>query len=241
MASNTMGPTEYRDTEREREQVRADEGRRVNRGREVTDRQVDTSVVGQSANMAVPAGMYQAAPATEFIEARDRTRWGPIWAGMLTTFTSFLILEFLGVGLGLISPTNGNSGATSGIASAIAGLIAFFLGGWIAESTAVARGAGAGLLNGFLVWALAITLILILSILGLGTLFGALGNVAGQFLAAGHTVTTPSVGGVSSSQVSGVTQAAGWGGFISMVISALAAALGGLLASRGRAFGWVRP
>lgn len=230
MASNTMGPN-ARNVERDVERTR---------GRQVPQDGAVAQPMGQPVNAMVPGAAGEFVQSTQVIEARDRVRWGPIWAGVLTTFTSFLILEFLGVGLGLISPTNGNAGLTTGITSAIVGLIAFFLGGWVAEATSVARGGAPGLLNGFLVWALAVSLILVLSVLGLSTLFGALGNVAGQFLAAGHTVTTPSVGGVSGSQVSSVTQTAGWSGFISMIISALAATLGGLVASRGRAIGQTR-
>jgi hypothetical protein len=63
--------------------------------------------------------------------------------------------------------------------SAILGLIAFFVGGAVAGMTSAVRGAVPGLVNGFLVWALGTVLILLLSALGLGQVFGALGNVVG--------------------------------------------------------------
>ncbi|HEY8323079.1 MAG TPA: hypothetical protein VIG77_01210, partial [Ktedonobacterales bacterium] len=92
----------------------------------------------------------------------DRVRWGGIWAGTLTAFTIFLVLEFLGVGLGLITAGRGGTTTTSAISTLIAGLIAFFIGGWVAESTSAARGFSSRLLTGFMVWALVTTLILAL-------------------------------------------------------------------------------
>ncbi len=64
--------------------------------------------------------------------------------------------------------------------SALIGLIAFFTGGAVAGMTSAIRGAGSGLLNVFMVWALGTVLILLLSALEFSQLFGAPGNVAGQ-------------------------------------------------------------
>ena len=180
------------------------------------------------------------APATAVVPARDRVRWGPIWAGLIATLTSFLVLESLALGLGLLTSTNGNGGvsAANPWVSGIAALIAFFIGGWVAEATSAVRGTGAGILNGLMVWGLGTTLFLLLSVAGLGTLFGALGNVIGQFLAAnGGAGINPGNVNVNGSQVTQITQAAGWGAFITLVLTAILAALGGLVASRGRAIG----
>ncbi|HEX8035288.1 MAG TPA: hypothetical protein VF510_15645, partial [Ktedonobacterales bacterium] len=46
---------------------------------------------------------------TQVVAPRDRVRWGPIWAGLLTTFTSFLLLALLAYGLGLLT-NDGRSG-----------------------------------------------------------------------------------------------------------------------------------
>jgi hypothetical protein len=110
---------------------------------------------------------------------RDSIRWGPIWAGLITALTIFLLLQLLAIGLGLIGIGPGDGGG-GGWVSAIIGLIAFFAGGLVAGMTSAVRGEATGLLNGFLVWALGTVLILLLSALGLGQIFGALGNVVGQ-------------------------------------------------------------
>lgn len=177
------------------------------------------------------------------VAPEDRVRWGPVWAGLLTALTVFLLLELLAYGLGLLTSTSSDgsivaSGASPWV-SGVLGLIAFFLGGFIAERSSAARGGSPGLLNGFMVWALGTTLILVLSVLGLGSLFGALGNVAGEFLAAGGNVPTGGSVNVNPNQVAQVTQSAALGAFFSLLLSAIAAALGGLLGSPGRAAGFV--
>ncbi len=110
---------------------------------------------------------------------RDSIRWGPIWAGLITALTTFLLLQLLAIGLGLVDIGPGSDGG-GGWVPGLIGLIAFFTGGAVAGMTSAIRGPGSGLLNGFMVWALGTVLILLLSALGLGQLFGALGNVAGQ-------------------------------------------------------------
>ncbi|HEX8035838.1 MAG TPA: hypothetical protein VF510_18425 [Ktedonobacterales bacterium] len=157
----------------------------------------------------------------------------------MTTFTSFLLLELLAYGLGLLTNNGTNGTGASGASpwvTAIIGLIAFFLGGYIAERTSAVRGNDAGMLNGFMVWALATTLIFALSVLGLSTLFGALGNVAGQFVAAGRSVTPGNVN-VNPADIAAATRNAAWGAFISLLLSAIAAAAGGILGGQGRSLG----
>jgi hypothetical protein len=145
---------------------------------------------------------------------RDSIRWGPIWAGLITALTTFLLLQLLAIGLGLvgIGPEDGGGGWVP----AIIGLIAFFTGG--------------------AVWALGTVLILLLSALGLGQLFGALGNVAGQ-------VNPGSVGNaanaaqgaapnVSAAEAAQALKTGAIGAFFGLLFSALASMLGGLLGGR---------
>ena len=121
---------------------------------------------------------------TAVAEPRDRIRWGPIWGGLIATITIFLVLELLMYGFGWLTLdfTGGDAPGTSAAwVSTLMALIAFFIGGWVAQATSSVRGADAGLLNGFMVWALAITLILLFSTLGLGLAFGPVGSVLNQF------------------------------------------------------------
>jgi cation transport ATPase len=140
---------------------------------------------------------------TDATALRGIVRWDSIWAGVLTAIATFLLLELLAVGIGL--RVAGTSAADW--ISAIIGLIAFFIGGYIAGWTSSGlRDATSGLLNGLLVWALGTVLVLGLFAFGLGRFFGILGEVL--------------FGG------------AALGAFFSLLLSALAATLGGWVGDR---------
>ena len=167
---------------------------------------------------------------------RDSIRWGPIWAGLITALTTFLLLQLLAIGLGLVDVGPGSDGG-GGWVPGLIGLIAFFTGGAVAGMTSAIRGPGSGLLNGFMVWALGTVLILLLSALGLGQLFGALGNVAGQVGPGAVSGAAQSAQGaapnVSPQEAEQALQTGAIGAFFGLLLSALTSMLGGLLGGRG--------
>ena len=140
----------------------------------------------------------------------DGIHWGSIWAGVLVAITIFLLLDQLAIGIGLL-PVAGSGAAA--VVSAIIGLIAFFIGGYIAGLTAEGyvadftsgagdrssgvRYAGPGLLRGLLVWALGTVLILAISVLVPGLLFEVVagGSVLGAFLVVLLSALTAVLGG----------------------------------------------
>ncbi len=162
---------------------------------------------------------------------RDRVRWGPIWAGLLTALGTFLLLTTAAVAIGALAVDSGasadDSSAASGIASAIIALLAFLIGGYVAARTAGVIGRGYGALNGFLVWALGVVLILALAAFGLGSLFGASGDLFSQYQQMGQP--QPDVD--PESVVDGIRNGS-IGAFIGMLLPAIAATLGGLFGSR---------
>lgn len=168
---------------------------------------------------------------------RDSVRWGPIWAGLITALTTFLLLQLLAIGIGLVDVGPGAQGG-GGIVPAIIGLIAFFTGGAVAGMTSAIRGPGSGLLNGFMVWALGTVLILLLSVFGLGQLFGALGNVAGQVGPGAVSGAAQSAQGaapnVSAQEAESALRTGAIGAFFGLLLSALASMIGGLLGGRSR-------
>jgi hypothetical protein len=162
---------------------------------------------------------------------RDSIRWGPIWAGLITALTIFLLLQLLAIGLGLIGIGPGDGGG-GGWVSAIIGLIAFFTGGLVAGMTSAVRGDATGLLNGFLVWALGTVLILLLSALGLGQIFGALGNVVGQVGVLQNLQSSANVPEVDHAQIAQAVRSGAIGAFFGLLLSALASMLGGFVGGR---------
>ena len=190
----------------------------------------------ESVAAPVPGGVGEV---TAPLVPGDSVRWGPIVAGLLVAISTFLLLSLLAVVFGAQSvATEGVDAGTAGQASAwvtaVLALLAFLFGGFVAGRTsavAVAGGA-AGLLNGFLVWALGIVLIAALTALGLGQLFGAVGDLFGRFQALG--VQVPAGEAVDRQQLAANIRNSALIAFLSMALPAIASAAGGWLGARRR-------
>lgn len=168
--------------------------------------------------------------------ARDPITWGPIWAGVLTAFGLFILFSLIALAAGLALIEFGPGGQPSGggdvpvdvIASIVSGLflvLAFFAGGFVASWSAGLMEEGRGILHGFLVWTLAIVLLLLFAALGLGQVFGAAGQMfAGQFTPG----MVPNVD-VDPQQLTEAAQAAAWQTVFAIVLALASAVLGGFV------------
>jgi len=163
----------------------------------------------------------------------DRVRWGAILAGLFAALTTLVVMSVLGLAIGLSSydagDPLGNFGLGAGIWGIISALLAFLIGGWVAASTAGARGRGNGLLNGAMVWVVAIPLILYMLGSGLGSLMSTAGNVAatGVSAVAPAAAAAAPAAGTAAAQTPGAqatVQAAGQGAV--NAVQATASALG---------------
>src|SRR5437870_50739 len=96
----------------------------------------------------------------------DRVRWASIFAGLFAAMSALVVLTVLGLAIGLSSYNAGEPasafGIGAGIWGAISALIAFLIGGWLAARTAALPGRGNGVLNGAMVWLVAVPLMLFL-------------------------------------------------------------------------------
>ena len=120
--------------------------------------------------------------------APRRTAWGAIFAGVAIALGTMILLELLGLGIGLatIDPASGDtpSGTTLGIGAAVWWLavtvIALFAGGWVAGRLGGFARRENGALHGLVVWGLATVLMFTLALSAVGRLvggaFGALGS-----------------------------------------------------------------
>jgi hypothetical protein len=98
------------------------------------------------------------------VPMRDRIRWGPIIAGVVTAFAVLLFLTVLGIALG-ISALGGDDdpqtwGTAAGIWGGLSLLVAFFAGGWMAARAAATLSESDGPLNGFVTGAATLLLLL---------------------------------------------------------------------------------
>lgn len=119
----------------------------------------------------------------------DLVRWGPIIAGIFAALATLITLTVLGLAVGASTYTPGanlgNLGIGAGIWAGISVLIAFFVGGLIAARSAAVSGTGNGILNGAMVWFVAIPLLIYVLGNGVGSLVGTAGNLAGGAVQAG--------------------------------------------------------
>ncbi|HKG55809.1 MAG TPA: hypothetical protein VKA85_00995 [Candidatus Limnocylindrales bacterium] len=183
---------------------------------------------------------YADAPAvargTSFVVPRDSVRWGPVVAGLVTALSVFLLLSLLALGLGVAAVNSTNSGnqtstiGTAGtIVAAVIGILSFVIGGFVAGRSAAVGGRGAGALNGFLVWALGVTAILLLGAAGLGSLLGAAGDIFGQIQASN---VNPGQVQVDPNQAADAVRNSALVATVSLAVPAIAAAIGGALGAR---------
>jgi len=166
--------------------------------------------------------------ASALLAARDSVRWGPIVAGVITAMTTFLLLSLLALGVGLTAATGASGdqaqavGIGGAITAALIGLLAFFLGGFVAGRTSAVVGRPAGALNGFLVWALGVVVLLALGAFGLSSILGAAGEIVGQ-----TGVPSVSAPDVDPAAAADTVRNSALGAFASLAIPAIAAAIGG--------------
>src|SRR5919202_6920783 len=105
-----------------------------------------SSALGRSETTAPPVQRVEVEERRErelpdgFGPARDRVRWGPVVAGLLTALTTLLLLSLLGLAVGLTSGNAGtaaaqgapppDAGRNSALWAGLAGILAFLLGGY---------------------------------------------------------------------------------------------------------------
>jgi hypothetical protein len=111
----------------------------------------------------------------------DRVRWAAVLAGLFAVLATLVVLTVLGLAIGLSTYDAQNTNAFNigaGLWGAISALIAFFLGGMLAGRSSALPGHNSGVLNGAMVWIVAIPLIINILGSGIGTLLGIAGDVA---------------------------------------------------------------
>jgi hypothetical protein len=102
---------------------------------------------------------------------RDRIRWGPVWAGIVTAIGSYLFLQLALISVGIVEL--GDTAGDAAIISGIAALVAFFIGGLMTGATAMWQGADDGVLHGIVMWFAALVAIIVFSAVGSGVALGS--------------------------------------------------------------------
>ena len=188
----------------------------------------------------------------------DRVRWGPILAGLFTALSSLAVHGVLGAAIAGSAYDPGDSARSFGIGAGIWGiisvLVSFGLGGWVAARSAAVRGHDNGLLNGAMVWAVAIPMLAYLLAGGAARVAETAATATGNAMQASARVSADGANGngVSADGVSADAQQAAaqvtpeqkeraadagartaWSTLIALLLGLAAAAAGGYVGARG--------
>lgn len=155
----------------------------------------------------------------------SRVRGGPVWAGFVIGFATWILLELalfaldLGALAANVVPNADNSTWWwSGIAAAIA----FFLGGLVAGASTTSDSSSDGVLHGITVWSLTVVALIILSAAGAGIGFGVVGDIL---------ATAPSLADADPTAVNDAQSAAG-AALLALTVTLVAAAIGGAVGAK---------
>lgn len=126
---------------------------------------------------------YAAGPAVE----GARVSWGAVWSGLLVGLGALMLLSTLGLAIGISTADLGTGegagakglGIGAGIWAGLTLLVALFIGGMVAARTGMITDQPTALLQGALVWVLAMLGIFCLAASGISFGAGALSGVAG--------------------------------------------------------------
>jgi hypothetical protein len=171
-----------------------------------------------------------------------RVRWGAVVAGLFVAFATMAVLSVLGLAIGLSAYDYGDNprpfSVGAGIWSILSAIIAFCLGGYVASRTSLAyNNEGTGTLNGVMVWAVAIPLLVYF----LGTGLGHAPRMAGT--AHSYDVAMPAsarmdasgaaVGNANPAGRPISPAAAAWWSLVALLLGLGASALGGYWGAGG--------
>lgn len=163
---------------------------------------------------------------------RSHVHWGGVFAGTLCALTFYVFASLLGMAIDVLNVFSGAAttnqyGWGAGIWTVGTVIIAFLIGGFVAEKVASVRSEGNGWINGVIVFVLSLGLIVAISALGSGaSLFGALGT---NFTDIHNTaIRTTAATNVTNNIHQGL-----WWSFITIAAGVICGAIGGAIADVG--------
>lgn len=186
----------------------------------------EAGVRGGAAQAYAPGMAAVAQPVEEGIFLKDRVRWSSIWGGLVVALA--LQLWLTAIGLAILAPgaaatiAQGISGL--GLWAAIAGLIALFIGGFLASRLAGIAGMVNGIWNGVVLWGLAFSILLLFGSLGAGGL--------ASYLTGPTATVTPGQSPAEVQQTLAAASRGSWWFVLGQFLGLLAAAGGGALGAR---------
>ena len=144
-------------------------------------------------------------------EPRKGVSWRAIFAGTITVLSVLLVLNLIGlsIGLGSIDPTE-ESNPLNGIGTGtiiwwiLSNLIALFIGGFVAARVGVSFATNSGIVQGIMTWALYTIISAWLLTSAVGSIISGVGSVVGGVLTSAKDVVAEQVGPVVNKQLENV-------------------------------------
>lgn len=184
------------------------------------------------------------APAVDY---HDLVRWGPIFAGLVTSLTTQLILSALGAAIGLTTiagsaaPTAnaGEVGTAVGIWAIISLLLSLLVGAWMMARACGPMNRKTAMLNGAILWATTLTIGSWLLANGVAGTFGVVASNAGEVFnqvqqQGGVDVPqqAPNITQEQTRNVAGNAAKAGWGFTIGSLLGLASSLIGASIGTR---------
>ncbi|MGB3138270.1 MAG: hypothetical protein WBG38_08450 [Nodosilinea sp.] len=134
-------------------------------------------------------------------EYHDLVRWGPIFAGLVVSIATQLVLTGLGAAVGFTTLANVNNpsndaggvGTAVGIWSIVSLLIALFIGGWVTSRACGPMNRKTAMLNGAILWATTLAVSAWLLSTGVAGAFGLVAQGADAVISQVPTDALPNV------------------------------------------------
>jgi len=179
------------------------------------------------------------------VEYHDRVRWGPIFAGIVISISTQLLLSALGTAVGTtLGATGAEAGSVSigiGIWAIISLLLSLLAGGWIMASTCGPMNKKTALLNGAILWATTLAVSAWLLASGVSGTFGIVASNAGEVLnqvqeSTGLSTPDPNaVPDITTNQAQDAAAAAattGWSFLVGSLLGLVASMIGASIGAR---------
>lgn len=170
-------------------------------------------------------------------EVGSRIHWGPILAGALVALAAFFTLSLLGAAVGFTargSLDREELRIGAGVWSMVALALSLFLGGWVVSQCTVGENRTDAVMNGAIVWAATLSLLLFLTGSNLGAGLGSQsvgmsGDSADRGASADGATAAAADPGNTSERTHDEVRNALWGAFIAAFGSLLTAICGALM------------
>ncbi|HEX5502864.1 MAG TPA: hypothetical protein VFW96_09585 [Thermomicrobiales bacterium] len=204
--------------------TRVNEARDVAAGEPVVERDtvVRSGPVAAARPRETTAAGYATAPSEDTLE-HNRIHWGAVWAGFFVAFFVFLVMEFLGLAIGMTVTGKPPSGfqLAAEVWTAVFAFVSYLVGGYAAGKTAAVFDRQWGAVNGFMVFLLTVPIALLATGLGVGAVLGV-----------GAATVSTTAGAANTTQIAATTSGAAWTIFVVLCVGFIASGIGGWLGTR---------